>query len=159
MPRLTPCSHTTGRPNFTTLDGAAAAASIMFSTYFNHFTWYLCLSGHFSKKDFCSFSLGLLATELSSKNTSCAAQSTFQHAWDSLSTIHTGSRLCTFCIHQQQPVEYIRNKAPTRLRVSEFFFYLNSRLLADFLSHLGKWAKFIKFKAEYEYFWTLKATK
>ena len=61
VPRLTPCSHTTGRPNFTTLDGAAAAASIRFSTHFNHFTWYLCLSGHFPKKDFCSFSLGLPA--------------------------------------------------------------------------------------------------
>ena len=37
---------------------------------------------------------------------------------------------------------------------SEFlsFFVLCSRLLADFLSHLGKWVKLIKFEAENELF-------
>ena len=37
---------------------------------------------------------------------------------------------------------------------SEFlsFFSLYSRLLADFLSHLGKWVKLIKFEAENEFF-------
>ena len=37
---------------------------------------------------------------------------------------------------------------------SEFlsFFVLYSRLLADFLSHLGKWVKLIKFEAENEFF-------
>ena len=36
---------------------------------------------------------------------------------------------------------------------SEFlsFFVLYSRLLADFLSHLGKWVKLIKFEAENEF--------
>ena len=44
---------------------------------------------------------------------------------------------------------------------SEFlsFFALYSRLLADFLSHLGKWVKLIKFEAENEFFCTLKAEK
>ena len=37
------------------------------------------------------------------------------------------------------------------LRVSDFF-RLYSRLLADFLSHLGKWVKLIKFEAENEFF-------
>ena len=39
---------------------------------------------------------------------------------------------------------------------SEFlsFFVLYSRLLADFLSHLGKWVKLIKFEAENEFFGT-----
>ena len=37
---------------------------------------------------------------------------------------------------------------------SEFlsFFVLYSRLLAEFLSHLGKWVKLIKFEAENEFF-------
>ena len=41
---------------------------------------------------------------------------------------------------------------------SEFlsFFVLYSRLLADFLSHLGKWVKLIKFEAENECFCTWK---
>ena len=44
---------------------------------------------------------------------------------------------------------------------SEFlsFFVLYSRVLADFLSHLGKWVKLIKFEAENEFFCTLKAEK
>ena len=33
------------------------------------------------------------------------------------------------------------------LRISEFFFSLYSRLLADFLSHFGKWVRLIKFEA------------
>ena len=36
------------------------------------------------------------------------------------------------------------------LRISEFFFNLNSRNLADFLSHWGKWVKLTKFEAEYQ---------
>ena len=38
---------------------------------------------------------------------------------------------------------------------SEFlsFFVLYSRLLADFLSHLGKWVKLIKFEPEHEHFY------
>ena len=41
---------------------------------------------------------------------------------------------------------------------SEFlsFFSLYSRLLADFLSHLGKWVKLIEFEAENEFFCTWK---
>ena len=44
---------------------------------------------------------------------------------------------------------------------SEFlsFFVLYSRLLADFLSHLGKWVKLIKFEAENEFFCTWKVEK
>ena len=44
---------------------------------------------------------------------------------------------------------------------SEFlsFFVLYSRLLADFLSHLGKWIKLIKFEAENEFFGTWKVEK
>ena len=44
---------------------------------------------------------------------------------------------------------------------SEFlsFFSLYSRLLADFLSHMGKWVRLIKFDAEYEYFNTCKVEK
>ena len=44
---------------------------------------------------------------------------------------------------------------------SEFlsFFSLYSRLLADFLSHLGKWVKLIKFEAENEFFCTWKVEK
>ena len=42
------------------------------------------------------------------------------------------------------------------LRISEFFFVLYSRLLADFLSHLGKWVKLIKFEAENKFFCTWK---
>merc|ERR1719318_864913 len=44
---------------------------------------------------------------------------------------------------------------------SEFlsFFVLYSRLLADFLSHLGKWVKLIKFEAENECFCTWKVEK
>ena len=39
------------------------------------------------------------------------------------------------------------------------FSSLYSRILADFLSHLGKWVKLIKFEAENEFFCTLKAEK
>ena len=39
------------------------------------------------------------------------------------------------------------------------FFISYSRLLADFLSHLGKWVKLIKFEAENEFFWTWKVEK
>ena len=44
---------------------------------------------------------------------------------------------------------------------SEFlsFFVLYSRLLADFLSHLGQWVKLIKFEAENEFFCTWKVEK
>ena len=44
---------------------------------------------------------------------------------------------------------------------SEFlsFFDLYSRLLADFLSHLGKWVKLIKFEAKNEFFCTWKVEK
>ena len=42
------------------------------------------------------------------------------------------------------------------LRTSEFFFSLYSRLLADFLSHFGKWVRLIEFEAEYEHFYTKK---
>ena len=44
---------------------------------------------------------------------------------------------------------------------SEFlsFFVLHSRLLADFLSHFGKWVKLIKFEAENEFFCTWKVEK
>ena len=44
---------------------------------------------------------------------------------------------------------------------SEFlsFFVLYSRLLADFLSHLGKWVKLIEFEAENEFFCTWKVAK
>ena len=44
---------------------------------------------------------------------------------------------------------------------SEFlsFFSLYSRLLADFLSHLGKWVKLINFEAENECFCTWKVEK
>ena len=44
---------------------------------------------------------------------------------------------------------------------SEFlsFFSLYSILLADFLSHLGKWVKLIKFEAENEFFCTWKVEK
>ena len=44
---------------------------------------------------------------------------------------------------------------------SEFliFFVLYSRLLADFLSHLGKWVKSIKFEAEMSFFCTWKVEK
>ena len=44
---------------------------------------------------------------------------------------------------------------------SEFlsFFVLYSRLLADFLSHLGKWVKLIKFEAENGCFCTWKVEK
>ena len=44
---------------------------------------------------------------------------------------------------------------------SEFlsFFSLYSRLLADFLSHLGKWVKLIKFEAENEIVCTWKVEK
>ena len=44
---------------------------------------------------------------------------------------------------------------------SEFvsFFVLYSRLLADFLGHLGKWVKLIKFEAENEFFCTWKVEK
>ena len=35
------------------------------------------------------------------------------------------------------------------------FFVLYSRLLADFLSHLRKWVKLIKFEAENEFFFAL----
>ena len=39
------------------------------------------------------------------------------------------------------------------------FSSLYSRLLADFLSHLGKWVKLIKFEAENEFFCTWKVEK
>jgi len=64
-----------------------------------------------------------------------------------------------------------RPHGPSRLRNSEFtqnfwvyseflsFFVLYSRLLADFLSHLGKWVKLIKFEAENECFCTYKVEK
>ena len=44
---------------------------------------------------------------------------------------------------------------------SEFlsFFVLYSRILADFLSLLGKWVKLIKFEAENEFFCTWKVEK
>ena len=44
---------------------------------------------------------------------------------------------------------------------SEFlsYFSLYSRLLADFLSHLGKWVRLIKFEAEYEHFYTREVEK
>ena len=44
---------------------------------------------------------------------------------------------------------------------SEFlsFFVLYSRLLADFLSHLAKWVKLMKFEAENEFFCTWKVEK
>ena len=44
---------------------------------------------------------------------------------------------------------------------SEFlsFFVLYSRILADFLSHLGKWVILIKFEAENEFFCTWKVEK
>ena len=44
---------------------------------------------------------------------------------------------------------------------SEFlsFFILYGRLLADFLSHLGKWVTLIKFEAENEFFSTWKVEK
>ena len=44
---------------------------------------------------------------------------------------------------------------------SEFlsFFVLYSRILADFLSQLGKWVKLIKFEAENEFFCTWKVEK
>ena len=44
---------------------------------------------------------------------------------------------------------------------SEFlsFFVLYSRILADFLSHLGKWVKLIKFDAENEFFCIWKVEK
>ena len=57
------------------------------------------------------------------------------------------------------------------LRISEFtqnfwvyseflsFFVLYSRILADFLSLLGKWVKLIKFEAENEFFCTWKVEK
>ena len=38
-------------------------------------------------------------------------------------------------------------RAPSELRFSEFCS-LNNRLLADFLSNLGKWVKLVKFEAE-----------
>ena len=38
-------------------------------------------------------------------------------------------------------------------------FSLYSRLLADFLCHLGKWVKLIKFEAENEFFCTWKVEK
>ena len=44
---------------------------------------------------------------------------------------------------------------------SEFlsFFVLYSRILADFLSLLGKWVQLIKFEAENEFFCTRKVEK
>ena len=39
------------------------------------------------------------------------------------------------------------------------FFSLYSRLLADFLSHFGKWVRLIKFEAEYEHFYACKVEK
>ena len=50
---------------------------------------------------------------------------------------------------------------PETLTGSEFlsFFVLYSRLLADFLSHLGKWVKLIKFETENEFFCTWKVEK
>ena len=44
---------------------------------------------------------------------------------------------------------------------SEFlsFFSLFSRLLADFLSHFGKWVRLIKFEAEYKHFYAWKVEK
>ena len=66
-------------------------------------------------------------------------------------------------LHPQVERDVIR--APNRLRISEFtqnfwvFFVLYSRLLADFLSHLGKWVKLIKFEAENEFFSTWKVAK
>ena len=55
----------------------------------------------------------------------------------------------------------IQSRASSRLRIYAFmsFFVLYSRLLADFLSHLGKWVKLIKFEAENECFCTWKVEK
>ena len=39
------------------------------------------------------------------------------------------------------------------------FSSLYSRLLTDFLSHLGKWVRLIKFEAEYEHFYAWKVEK
>ena len=50
----------------------------------------------------------------------------------------------------RQSANGLGNRAPSRLRISEFVLY--SRLLADFLSHLGKWVKLINFEAENEFF-------
>ena len=57
-------------------------------------------------------------------------------------------------------VSYSLNTSETSAG-SEFlsFFVLHSRLLADFLSHLGKWVKLIKFEAENECFCTWKVEK
>ena len=48
-------------------------------------------------------------------------------------------------------------RVSTWLRISEFT--QNFRLLADFLSHLGKWVRLIKFEAEYEHFYTREVEK
>ena len=45
------------------------------------------------------------------------------------------------------------------LGISVFSFYIYSRLLVNFLSHLGKWVKLIKFEAENECFCTWKVEK
>ena len=55
-------------------------------------------------------------------------------------------------------LKLVWSRGPNRLRISEFFS-LYSRLLADFLSHLGKWVKLIKFEAENECFCTWKVEK
>ena len=46
-------------------------------------------------------------------------------------------------------------RAPTWLRISEFFQFYSS-LLSYFLSHLKKWVKSLKIEAEFEYFYTWK---
>ena len=58
-------------------------------------------------------------------------------------------RLQVLCLEAEPPAD------------SEFlsFFVLCSRLLADLLSHLGKWVKLIKFEAERECFCTCKVEK
>ena len=77
-----------------------------------------------------------------------------------------GFHKCTYVVFVQDPTDIIflkyssQRPQPARslLRISEVFV-LYSRLLADFLSHLGKWVKLIKFAAENECFCTWKVEK
>ena len=58
---------------------------------------------------------------------------------------------CDFFSADAEPVH---TRDFNRLRISELTrnFWFFSLYIADFLSHLGKWVKFIKFEAENEFF-------
>ena len=95
----------------------------------------------------------------------CRGETAVDWAW--LPWTHwTGFQLDVGVTHQfSVHLKSHPSRAPNRLRISEFsqnfvsFFILYSRLLADFLSHLGKWVKLIKFEAENDFFFTWKVAK